>query len=115
MANDPRLVDRGEGIEIVDNAGERRYEARLDGELAGVLEYELHGGWIVLVHTEVQPAFEGRGIGSRLSKVALDDARARGLSVTPQCPFVLSYVKRHREYRDLIVGMRGPHGPPAGE
>ena len=97
-------------VEIVDNVADRRYEARLDGDAAGVLEYELHDGWIVLVHTEVQPAFEGRGIGSRLAKAALDDARTRGLAVTPQCDFVLSYVKRHREYRDLVVGTRGPRG-----
>ena len=105
---DPRIVDRDDGIEIVDNAGVRRYEARLRGELAGVLEYEPHDGWIVLVHTEVQPAFEGRGIGSRIAKAVLDDARARGLAVTPQCPFVLSYIRRHREYRELVVGTRGP-------
>src|SRR5689334_7262211 len=101
-----------EDVEVVDSPDARRYEARLDGELAGVLEYELRDGWIVLVHTEVQPAFEGRGIGSRLAKTALDDARQRRLAVTPKCPFVLDYVKRHREYRDLIVGSRGPrsHG-----
>ena len=107
------MTDQGDDIETVDAAGESRYEARVDGTLAGVLEYQLHEGWIVLVHTEVQPAFEGRGIGSRLAKSALEDARARGLAVTPQCPFVLGYIKRHREYRDLIVGMRGPTRPPA--
>ena len=107
------MTDQGDDIEIVDAAADSRYEARVDGTLAGVLEYQLRDGWIVLVHTEVQPAFEGRGIGSRLANSALEDARARRLAVTPQCPFVLGYIKRHREYRDLIVGMRGPNRPPA--
>ena len=113
MASEPRAVATLDGLEVVDNEEERRYEARLDGEVAGVLEYEPHAGWIVLVHTEVPPAFEGRGIATHLAKAALDDARARSLKVTPQCPFVLTYIKRHREYRDLIVGMRGPHAPAA--
>ena len=109
------MTDQGDDIVIADAPGESRYEARVEGELAGILRYDLHDRWLVLVHTEVQPAFEGRGIGSRLAKWALDDARRRGLAVTPQCPFVLGYVKRHREYRDLIVGMGGPRGTmPAG-
>jgi predicted GNAT family acetyltransferase len=112
-ASEDRVTDQGDDIEIADAPEESRYEARVGADLAGILRYELHDSWIVLVHTEVQPAFEGRGIGSRLAKTALDDARRRGLAVTPQCPFVLSYVRRHREYRDLIVGMRGPNRPPA--
>ena len=107
------MADQHDDIEIVDAPGERRYEARVGDDLAGVLEYEAHDGWIVLVHTEVQPAFEGRGVGSRLARTALDDARARGLAVTPKCEFVLGYIKRHREYRDLVVGIRGPHASAA--
>jgi hypothetical protein len=104
-----RLVDRGDGFEIVDNESERRYEAWLDGERAGVIEYLVEDGWLVFDHTEVPPAFEGRGVASRLAKAALDDVRARGLFVNVQCPFVASYLKRHPEQRDVVVGRRGPH------
>jgi predicted GNAT family acetyltransferase len=108
VETEARVVDAGDGVEIVDNEARGRYEARLDGRLAGVLVYEIPEGWVTFVHTEVEPAFEGRGIGSRLAKAGLDDARARGLPVTPECPFVLSYVRGHPEYRDMIVGVRGP-------
>lgn len=105
-----RHVASGDGIEILDNPGEARYEAWLDGEPAGLIAYFDEDGWLVFDHTEVFEAFEGRGVGSRLAKAALDDVRARGLYVNPQCPFVTGYIKRHPEYRDLVVGIRGtPH------
>jgi predicted GNAT family acetyltransferase len=107
--DDPRrLVALGDDIAVFDNAADNHFEAWLDGEVAGVIEYLPHDGWLVLVHTEVPEAFEGRGVASRLARAALDDLRSRGLVVSPQCPFVLSYVKRHPEYRPLVVGVRGP-------
>jgi predicted GNAT family acetyltransferase len=109
--NVPRPIDHRDGLEIVDNAADQRYEAQLDGEPAGLIDYLPRDGWIVLDHTEVLPAFEGRGVGARLARAALDDIRARGLFMTPTCPFVAAYVKRHPEYADLVVGVRGPRGP----
>ena len=116
METETRFVGAVDDIEIVDNQANSRYEARFDGAIAGVLVYEMHDGWVTFVHTEVEPAFEGKGIGSRLAKTGLDDARARGMLVTPLCPFVTAYVRRHPEYRDLIVGVRGPQRakPEAG-
>lgn len=88
-------------IEIVDNPSEERYEARVDGELAGAAFYDLKPGRIVFVHTEVQPAFEGHGVGSRLAKGALDGARSKGLRVVARCPFIARYIREHPEYQDL--------------
>jgi predicted GNAT family acetyltransferase len=108
MTSSSRLVDRSDGFEVVDNETDLRYEARLDGELAGWIQYRPLAGWTVLVHTESLPAFAGRGVASRLVRAALDDIRARGLHVTPACPYVAAYIHRHVEYRDLVVGLRGP-------
>jgi predicted GNAT family acetyltransferase len=108
MAERPRVVGTAGDLEILDNADESRYEARLDGELAGVIEYTAREGWLVLVHTEVMAAFEGRGVAARLVTAALDDIRARSMYLTPTCPYVASFIKRHTEYRDLVVGVRGP-------
>ena len=52
----------------------------------------------------MQPRFEGQGLGARLARFALDDARERGLRVVPLCPFIAAFVKRHPEYQDLVVG-----------
>jgi predicted GNAT family acetyltransferase len=93
-----------EALEVVDNPGETRYEARLEGRLVAITEYELGGGTLNFVHTEVLPDFEGQGVGSRLAAGALRDVRARGLKVRADCPFMSSYLRRHREFDDLLAG-----------
>jgi uncharacterized protein len=90
-------------IQVIDNAAKRRYEALVDGAVAGYVLYEQREGELVLIHTEVAEEFEGEGVGSRLIAGALDDIRARGLQVTPLCPFAAAYIKRHAEYSDLVA------------
>lgn len=90
------------GIEVADQPDASRYVVTVDGELAGVAEYRLAGGRIDLFHTEVEERLRGRGVGSRLVAGALDDARDRGLSVVPTCPFVGAYIDRHPAYADLV-------------
>ncbi len=98
-------------IEIRDNADRGRYELTVDGELAGISDYRDRGGRRIFVHTEVDPAFSGRGLGNRLAAGVLDDAAARSLRVVPRCPFIRAYIERHPEYRRLI----GPQSPENGQ
>jgi predicted GNAT family acetyltransferase len=98
-----RLGDgKGGDVRVVDNSDEHRYEAFVDEELAGHILYRIQPGLITALHTEVDPAFEGRGIGSRLVAAALDDIRSRDLELVPLCPFVRGYIERHSEYADLV-------------
>jgi len=90
---------------IADVEPEHRYEARVEDELAGFLDYVVKRGRLALVHTEVLEAFRGRGIADQLARFALEDARRRGLRVIAICPFVRDYVERHPETRDIVVGM----------
>ena len=89
---------------ITDAPARDRYEAHLDGELAGVLEYIVKRGRIALVHTEVLPVHEGQGVGSALVRFALDDARRRELRVIAMCPYVQAYLTRHPQDDDIVVG-----------
>lgn len=89
-------------VDLRDVPERERYEIRSDGLLAGHLDYMLRGDLIALVHTEVESRFEGHGLGSRLIEFALEDARRRGLSVLPFCPFVKSFIEHHPEYADLV-------------
>jgi uncharacterized protein len=86
---------------IVMNDRAHRFEAYLDGQTA-FAENVLHDGAIVLPHTVVPPAFEGRGVGSALATAALSYARDHGLKVKPSCPFIAGYIKRHPEWQDLV-------------
>jgi predicted GNAT family acetyltransferase len=91
-------------IETRDNAAASRYEAYVDGELAGFAEYTLSIGTITFTHTEVMDAFEGQGIGSALARFAIDDVRAEGgRRVKPVCPFFAEWISRHPDYQDLVV------------
>jgi predicted GNAT family acetyltransferase len=87
---------------VTDNPDERRYQILRDGEVVGEIRYRTQPGLIALVHTEVARDAQGQGVGSRLVAGALDDIRAKGLSVMPLCPFVSAYLRRHPEQRDLV-------------
>ena len=89
-------------IRVRDAPERSRFEALVDGEIAGFTEYRRRPGLIVFVHTVIDPRFEGHGLGSRLVRTALSDARADGLSVLPFCPFVRAYIAGHTEYVDLV-------------
>ena len=91
---------------IIDAQAAQRYEARLGDDLAGILDYKVLPDRIALIHTEVQPGYQGRGIGALLAKFALDDARRRNLTVIVICQYVRSYVEHHPETRDIVMGMR---------
>ena len=99
--HDPR--GSAENIAVQDNPGESRYELLLDERVVGEILYRLAPEHIVLLHTEVLPSLEGKGLGARLVAGALDDIRVRGLHVVPFCPFVRAYIRRHPDYADLVV------------
>jgi predicted GNAT family acetyltransferase len=88
--------------DVTDNVAEHRYELRVGDDIAFLTYSERRGGVRALVHTEVPAALEGKGIGARLVRAALDDAEARRFQMVPVCPFVQSYLVRHPEYGKLI-------------
>ena len=88
---------------VTDNADQHRYELTVDGAVAGYVEYHDRGSRRSMMHTVIEPEYEGQGLGSQLARAVLDDARSRGLDVLPYCPFIRSYIDRHREqYVDLV-------------
>ena len=85
------------------NEEKERYELWLGQERAGTLAYREEPGVITLIATRVNPAFEGRGFGSRLVARALGDARAAAVKVVVECEFASAYVERHPEEQDLLL------------
>jgi uncharacterized protein len=89
-------------VEVRDNPSESRFEAYVDGQLAGYSAYLLAGGTLTVIHTEVEDAYEGQGVGSAMVRQMLDQLREReGLRVTASCPFVRAWLRKHPDYRDL--------------
>jgi uncharacterized protein len=85
-------------VVVANNTSALRYEAHIDGELAGFTNYLLHDNRVIFTHAEVYPKWEGRGVGSALAHGALDDVVGRGKVITPLCPFMVSFVSRHTSY-----------------
>lgn len=96
-----------DAVTVADAPARKRYEATIDGRLAGFAEYLATGRLTVFTHTEVDPAYEGRGVGSALARYALDDMRERGRQVLPVCPFIKGWIGKHPDYADLIYDSDG--------
>ena len=92
------------GLEVVDNPDRSRYELRDDGHLVGFTEYHERGGVLVFPHTVITVPKRGAGYGSTLVQGALDDVRAHGRRIVPECPFVARFVSEHADYADLLAG-----------
>ncbi len=97
------MPESDSSVRVVDNPDKERYEAYVGDELAGFVTYRTRPGAVVLIHTEVDDAFEGHGVGGHLAAGALDDLRARGFKVAPLCPFIVRYIERHPEFSDLVA------------
>jgi hypothetical protein len=88
---------------LVNNEAQSCYELHMDDQRAAQAQYRVEGGTVRFTHTEVDPAYEGQGLGSRLAAFALDDVKRRGLKVVPLCQFIAAYIARHqKEYADLL-------------
>jgi predicted GNAT family acetyltransferase len=92
-----------EPYRVVDNPDELRYEIYVRDELAGYIRYRIEQGIVVLVHTDVEPRWEGGWVGKTLVREALDDLRSRGLSTAVICPYIRSFVQTNQEYAELVV------------
>lgn len=90
-----------DAVEVTDNTTTHRFEVRVGDDVA-FAEYHLKPGQIVLPHTVVPPAFEGKGVASALARYAFGYAREHGLTVIPTCPFMSAWVKKHPEAQDVV-------------
>ena len=94
-------------VDIQDVPDARRYEARIDGELAGWVDYGRVRNRLVAVHTEVKPEFGGKGIGKALVRRVIADARAGGFTITPRCPLFATHFERNPGDQDVLSGATG--------
>ena len=84
--------------EVHDDEAANQYVITVDGEQAGVAHYEVVRGGRVFDHTEIDSAFEGKGLGSVLARGALDDVIERSIPFAASCPFIVRFLERHPDH-----------------
>lgn len=87
---------------IEHNPGQLRFQWTEDGILS-VLDYQLHDGVMIITHTGVPEAVGGRGIAADMTKAALEKAREEGWTVRPLCSYAAAYIRRNKQYQDLLA------------
>ncbi|HET6301617.1 GNAT family N-acetyltransferase [Microbacterium sp.] len=97
-----------------DEAG--RYEIHVGDVLAGFTRFEpTPNGELIFPHTEIDPAFSGRGLGKTLVSEALADVARRGERIIPLCPFVRRYLRENDvEGLDVDWSVAGGRDDQAG-
>lgn len=88
-------------LTVADVPDQNRYEARLDGELAGYLEYAKSGDSWALTHAFTLPHQRGKGVAAEVTRYALDAATEAHATVRPICPFVADYIAANPQYAAL--------------
>lgn len=91
-----------DNVAVSNNEAASRFEAQVNDQ-AAFIKYHRSGDSITFIHTEVPPELEGHGLAARLARAALEYARSAQLKVVPLCPYVASYIRRHKEYQDLLT------------
>ena len=81
----------------------QRFEFESDGQVIGFIDYYLFSLVVIVTHTEVNSALEGRGNGSRLAQAALSFFGGQGKQVVPVCGFMASFIRKNRKYVDLVT------------
>ena len=87
---------------LIHNAAMSRYEFDLGDGARAFIDYEPSAQGFRLTHTEVPPAFEGRGIARELVETTLEEFRRRGERIIPECSYIIHYIRRHPEWQPLL-------------
>jgi uncharacterized protein len=110
-------ADPTEDLRLVDVPERRRFEIRSDDdpEPLAFVGYGLRDKVVLLMHTEVRPDLEGRGIGTRTAELVVDHLRRSGKQAIVGCPFLTAWLRRHPDQQDILARPlqdRPPASPP---
>lgn len=87
---------------IIDNPDLNRFELEIDGQIA-YARYRRDGDVLVIPHVEAPPALRGTGAAGRLMQGVMERARTDGLKVRPTCGYAATWIRRHKEFHDLLA------------
>ena len=104
------MTEADHSIAVTRNDAKHRYEIHVGDVLAGYTMYRVDAhGRLNFPHTEVDPAFRGRGLAQTLVADAMTDAAARGATVVPNCPVVAGYLRKNEVAGLTVEWPKVPH------
>jgi uncharacterized protein len=114
-----REAHNGLATSVIDNSERDRFEVIVDDDVIGWQPYRRYRNHIVLMGTEIDPQWRGRGVSSALIDGVLELIGSAGRTVVPRCKLTGDYIFRHAQYRDLVTDqyqtLVRPISRPGGE
>jgi predicted GNAT family acetyltransferase len=95
------MKDEYKNLKLVKNETAHKFEMNVDGNTA-IVEYKEFPGKIALIHTEVPPILEGKGVATAIIEKSLNYIEQNNLKLIPLCPMVVAYIKRHPEWKRIV-------------
>ncbi|MEJ6790217.1 GNAT family N-acetyltransferase [Brevundimonas sp. BR2-1] len=93
--------------EFRDVRDEQRFEQGFtdaDGQLRTVFaDYAVQGSTRVILHVEADPALRGSGAAGQFMQALAEHARAENLKLNPRCSYAVAWLKRRREFDDILA------------
>lgn len=86
---------------VKDNRERSRFELEEAGSVA-FANYRREGSVLSIRYVEAPPALRGKGTAGRLMQGIMEIARAEGASVVPLCSYAAAWLRRHKEWHDLV-------------
>lgn len=85
-----------------DNTAAHQYELDHEGG-PSFARYRDGEGVRAILHVETPGAARGQGHAARLMAALTEDARAKGVKLTPICGYARAWFARHRDARDVLA------------
>ena len=77
--------------------------ARENKVRAGMMTYSIAGPELIIIdHTDVEPAFNGKGVGKDMLYKIVEMAREKNVKIIPLCPFASAMFKKLEDIRDVL-------------
>ena len=97
-------MDNDIEITLEETETKGRYTALVDGHETEMTYSRAGATTMIIDHTDVPDALRGRGVGVALVHRGVEDARAKGRTIFPLCPFAKAQIARHPEWQDVLKG-----------
>ena len=90
-------------VQQINDEKRGAFEASIDGNKAGLMTYTWAGDTrFIIDHTEVEPEYNGKGVGKEMVLKAVSYARENNLKIIPLCPFAKATFDKNSDLQDVL-------------